>query len=56
MDEFMLSLIVWVVGAAVSIVLLYWIVRLAVRHALAERTPRARPSEAVPSHMDADGI
>jgi len=56
MDDFMLSLIVWVVGAAVGIAVLYWIVRLAVRHALAERTPRARPAEATPSHMDADGI
>ena len=51
------SWIVWALfGVLLNALVLYVVIRLAVSHALAARTPRARPAMSEPSHMDADGL
>jgi len=57
MTELDASLILWaLLGVLVNALVLYVVIRLAITHALRARAPKARPVEAVPSHMDADGL
>lgn len=57
MTELDASLILWaLLGVLVNALVLYVVIRLAITHALRSRTPKARPVEAAPSHMDADGL
>lgn len=53
-------ILVWLIGAFFSFLLLYFVIRLAVTHAIRATRPSARADQVVndhdSSHLDADGL